>query len=111
MKRNKTTDAVTILYNLYYKDNPDALKSLEQERTNARIARELYNLRAKNGLTQKQLAKLVGTTPSVISRLENADYSGHSLSMIQRIASALNRRVDVKFVPVNKRAHALVGSR
>jgi DNA-binding XRE family transcriptional regulator len=111
MKNKKTTDAITILYNRYYKDNPEALKLLEQERTNARIARELYDLRAKSGLTQRQLAKLVGTTPSVISRLENADYSGHSLSMLQRIAAVLNRRVEVKFVAISKRAHALAGSR
>jgi transcriptional regulator with XRE-family HTH domain len=51
-------------------------------------------------LTQAQVAKLVGTTQSVISRLEDADYEGHSLTMLQRIAEALNRRLEVRLVPV-----------
>ena len=49
---------------------------------------------------RKQLAKLVGTTPSVICRLEDADYEGHSLAMLRRIAAALNKRVEIRFVSV-----------
>jgi hypothetical protein len=41
----------------------------------------------------------VGTTQSVISRLEDADYEGHSLPMLQRIAAALHKRLDVRFEP------------
>lgn len=107
MQKKTTTDAVKILRDRFYKGKPSKLASLEQERVNARIARELYALRVKSGLTQKQLAKLVGTTPSVISRLENSDYPGHSLNMLQRIASALNRRVEVKFVRVRKRVQTV----
>ena len=102
MKKEKSSNAVSIIHKRYYKNNPKRIASLEQERLNAHIARSLYDLRKKNDLTQKQLAELVGTTPSVISRLENADYSGHSLSMIQRIASALNSNVDIRFVQVRK---------
>ena len=40
-------------------------------------------------ITQRQLAKKVGTTASVICRLEDADYQGHSLAMLRRIAAAL----------------------
>jgi transcriptional regulator with XRE-family HTH domain len=50
------------------------------------------------GLTQQQLAERIGTTPSVISRLESADYRGHSLSMLRRIADALGKRVELRFV-------------
>jgi hypothetical protein len=35
----------------------------------------------------------------VIARLEDADYAGHSLSMLQRIARALNRRVEINLLP------------
>ena len=104
MKR-KSGNAIEILHNRYYRNKRDRITSLEQERINARIAHDLYALRSKSGLTQKQLAKLVGTTPSVISRLENADYTGHSLSMLQRIATVLNRRIDIKFVRVTARHH------
>jgi len=42
----------------------------------------------------------VGTTASVICRLEDADYEGHSLAMLNRIAAALHRRVETHFVPL-----------
>ena len=40
----------------------------------------------------------VGTTASVICRLEDADYEGHSLAMLRRIAAALNKRVEIRFI-------------
>ena len=65
----------------------------------------MYELRTKAKLTQKELAARVGTTASVISRLEDDDYEGHSLAMLRRIASALNKRVEIRFVPLrSKRA-------
>ena len=45
---------------------------------------------------------MVGTTASVICRLEDADYEGHSMAMLNRIAGALDRRVEIRFVPVKK---------
>ncbi|MEA5478043.1 hypothetical protein VB774_10470 [Pseudanabaena galeata UHCC 0370] len=39
----------------------------------------------------------VGTKQSAIARLEDADYDGHSLSMLQKIAGALNQKVEIKF--------------
>ena len=50
----------------------------------------------------KLLAKLVGTTFSAICRLENADYEGHSLAMLNWIAAALDQRVELHFVPVSQ---------
>jgi hypothetical protein len=41
---------------------------------------------------------MVGTTTSVICRLEDADYQGHSLAMLRRVADALNKRVELRFV-------------
>ena len=45
---------------------------------------------------------MIGTTASVICRLEDADYEGHSLAMLNRIAGALHRRVEIRFVPIRK---------
>ncbi len=67
---------------------------------NVAIADKICKLRTKANLTQRQLAKLVGTTASVICRLEDADYEGHALAMLNRIAAALNKRVEIRFVPV-----------
>jgi hypothetical protein len=44
------------------------------------------------------------TSASVLSRLEGADYQGHSLAMLRRIAAALNQRVEIHFVPVRRPA-------
>ena len=102
-KRRGTTDAVEILHRRYVAGRPDQEAALEVARLNAAIAQELYDLRTKAGLTQKQLAELVGTAHSVISRLEDADYEGHLLRMLQRISAAFNRRVEVRFVPLVRR--------
>jgi len=101
-KKNKTTtDAVKILHKIFIKDDPKRLASLQKEREKLNIAGQIYNLRTQAGLSQAQLAKLIGTTQSVISRLEDADYNGHSLNMLQRIASALHYKVQVRLVPEN----------
>ncbi len=44
-------------------------------------------MREDAGLTQTELAKKVGTTQFVITRLEDAEYTGHSLTMLERIAA------------------------
>ncbi|MBI1915913.1 MAG: XRE family transcriptional regulator [Planctomycetes bacterium] len=84
---------------------------VEQERLNAAVAQQLYDLRLQASLTQKELADLVGTTASVICRLEDADYEGHSLSMLRRIAGALNSRIEVRFIPIEKSASRNAGSK
>jgi len=75
---------------------------LEEARANDSVARKLTALRLRAGLTQRQLASLVGTTASAICRLEDAEYEGHSLAMLNRIASALKQRVEIRFVPVTQ---------
>ena len=97
MPKKKKADALDVVFREFYAGRPDRQASLEEERQNADIARRLFALRSRSGLTQKQLADRVGTTTSVISRLENADYEGHSLSMLRRVAAALDRNVDVRF--------------
>src|SRR5712692_8205435 len=99
-KSRATSDAVEILHRRYITGRPKQEAALEQARVNAEIAQQIYDLRMKAGLTQKKLADLVGTAHSVISRLEDADYEGHSLNMLQRISQALRYRVQVRFVPV-----------
>lgn len=94
-----TTDALEILDQELYAGKPDRQAQLEQAKADDAVARKLYDLRTKAGLTQQQLAKLVGTSHSVISRLEDADYEGHSLAMLNRIATAMDKRVEIRFVP------------
>jgi phage-related protein/DNA-binding XRE family transcriptional regulator len=103
-KTETTTDAVEILHRRLFEGKPERLKILEEARANEEIARKIFGLRTKAGLTQTQLGKLVGTTASAICRLEDADYEGHSLAMLRRIAAALNQRVEIRFVPIRRSA-------
>lgn len=96
----KTTDALKILHRRYYKNNPKRLAELEEAFVNDDVAHKLNELRTSAGLSMRDLAELVGTTASVICRLEDADYDGHSLSMLNCIAAALQMRVKVDFVPI-----------
>jgi DNA-binding XRE family transcriptional regulator len=103
-KREPSTDAVEILHRRYFEGKSEMLAALEEARANDEVARKINELRTKAGLTQRQLAKLVGTTASVICLLEDAEYQGHSLSMLRRIAAALNRRVEIRFVPARHKS-------
>lgn len=97
------TDAVDILRRRYVGDDLQRAAEIERERTNAEVAQLIYERRTAAGLTQKDLAQLVGTTQSVISRLEDADYEGHSLTMLQRIAAALGQRISIDMAPLERR--------
>jgi DNA-binding XRE family transcriptional regulator len=99
-KTKKTNNTVEILHKRYIGKNKQRLESLEKERENLTITGYIYNLRIENGLSQKQLAELIGTTQSVISRLEDADYNGHSLAILRKIAFAFHRKLQIQFVPV-----------
>jgi DNA-binding XRE family transcriptional regulator len=104
-KRAKpTSDAVEVLHRRFYEGKPGRLKNLDEARANEEIARKIHELRTAADLTQTQLAKLIGTTASVICRLEDADYEGHSLAMLRRIGAALNQRVEIRFVPIRRTA-------
>lgn len=98
-KKKLTSDALQYAYDRYIGENHEQVAAYEEELANAEVARKIYELRTRAGLTQRQLAKRVGTTASVICRLEDADYEGHSLAMLRRIAAALDRRVEIRFLP------------
>ena len=103
--QKRTSDALALVEELTGKSQEMA-DLVEQEQANLDVAREIYKLRIKANLSQAELARKVGTTQSVISRLEDADYDGHSLAMLRRIASALEKRVEIHFVPNPKLQHA-----
>jgi ribosome-binding protein aMBF1 (putative translation factor) len=101
----KTADAVQILHKMIG-DDSDAGRLLDEARFNSRVAQLIYDARMEAKLTQSALAKIVGTTQSVIARLEDADYEGHSLTMLNRIASALHRRLEIRLLPEPRRKGA-----
>ena len=99
----KTRDALKIIDRITG-DDPELKAMIEVEAINARVAHMIYEVRTRAGLTQQQLAALVGTKQSVIARLEDADYDGHSLTMLQRIAMALHQRLEIHLVAAQEKA-------
>ena len=97
----KTKDALKILDRVTGED-PQLREIIEEETLNAHVARLIYEARTAAGLTQQQLADLVGTKQPDIARLEDADYHGHSLTMLHRIATALNQQLEIAFAPPGK---------
>jgi ribosome-binding protein aMBF1 (putative translation factor) len=95
----KTNDALKIIETLTRTD-PELQEMVRESSLNAVVAQLTYEARTKAGLTQQQLAERVGTKQSVIAKLEDADYEGHSLSMLQRIAGSLNQRIEINLLPV-----------
>lgn len=63
------------------------------------IAFQIRDLREQAGLTQKQLAELLGTKQSNIARIEDADYTGYTLKTLEKVTKALRARLEVKIVP------------
>ena len=104
-KARKTTDAVKILDRMM-EDDSQLRRLANGALVNAEVAQLIYRVRSKAKLTQKQLAEIVGTTQPIIARLEDSDYEGHSLSMLQRIADAVNKRLEVRFVSPARKAMA-----
>jgi transcriptional regulator with XRE-family HTH domain len=60
------------------------------------VAIQIAALRKESGLSQRELAKRVGTSQQQISRLESPGYEGHSLSMLRRVAQVLGASVRVQ---------------
>lgn len=97
-RRSHHSGALAHLLERFIGDDPKKLASLERARVEANIAQQIYDLRTAAQLTQRQLAARVGTSASVICRLEDSNYERHSLSLLHRIASALGARIELRFV-------------
>jgi len=101
-RRKFRSPALRYTYDRFIGHDPKLVEEFEEEVINADIARKIYDLRTKAGLSQRELAKKIGTNASVICRLEDADYEGHSLSMLKRIAEVLDKRVEIRFLPAKR---------
>ena len=91
---SKTTSALRVLKKV--SGNSGALQEeIARARINAEVAQLIYDARTQAGYSQRELAELIGTKQPVIARLEDADYEGHSLTMLRKIAEALDRRLQI----------------
>ncbi len=86
-----TSDIVKILHARY--GGP----GLDKARAGYEVAQLIRQVREAAGLSQGELADLMGTSQSVLSRLESEEYDGHSLKSLRRIADALQCQLRVGF--------------
>ncbi len=93
----KTKDFAEAIRGMIARD-PELAEVVEREVIDANIGAQIYRARRAAKISQAELAKRVGTTQSVISRIEDADYDGHSLTMLKRIAAALGQELRVEFL-------------
>ena len=57
----------------------------------------IYDLRTEAGLSQRELAERMGTTQSVISRLEEGGGAKNRIDTLARVATALDRHLVLSF--------------
>ena len=98
-------------FDIYLKEqlkDPDFADRFEKAGEAWDVAVKLASLRKASGLSQKQLAKRVGTSQQQISRLESPSYEGHSLSMLRRVAEVLGASVHVDIQPKKNRKLSIV---
>src|SRR6266568_3161651 len=76
--------------------SPEYRAERERLREFEDVARLVIRFRAKHNLTQQELAQLVGTSHSAISRIESGQHKT-SVETLRRIAKALDARLVVGF--------------
>lgn len=77
--------------------DPEVVKALQENELEYQVIREFIKARIDKNLTQQQLADLVGTQQSNISRLESGNYNP-SLEFLDKLAKALDKRIELRLV-------------
>jgi DNA-binding XRE family transcriptional regulator len=78
--------------------DPEFKVHYQEERQAIKLAMKIAELREKKGLSQQELAKLMGTSQQAISRIESGEYEGFTLKTLEKIAEATGMRVKIEFV-------------
>ena len=96
----RSWNAVEIIERRLMKNDPAFAALVDEATVNAHVAKLIHDARTTAGMTQSALAELAGTKQPVIARLEDSEYEGHSLTMLQRIAAALGQKLEIRMVPM-----------
>ncbi len=100
MKRRK--DDLDKYFEKVLKEDPSLAEEFEKADQAWDIAFQIHDLREGAGLTQKQLAELVGTKQSNIARIESAEYTGYTLKTLEKVTKALRAKMEIRIVAETK---------
>jgi DNA-binding XRE family transcriptional regulator len=78
--------------------DPEFKRHYDEERQALKLAIKIAALREQKGLSQQELAKLMGTSQQAISRIESGEYEGFTLKTLEKIAEATGTKVKIDFV-------------
>jgi len=78
--------------------DPEFKAHYQEERQALMLAMKISKLREKKGLSQQQMAKLMGTSQQAVSRIESGEYEGFTLKTLEKIAEATGTKVKIEFV-------------
>ena len=84
--------------------SPRFASAFQKELNRNRLAEQIVALREKQGWTQDELARKVGTTQSGIARLENPNYRNYSFATLEKVAAALKARLVVGLEEIRRNA-------
>ena len=82
-------------------ESPEFKQAFEEEQAKLDFADLLFELRQQTGLNQTAFAKKVNKSRSTIARIESARMEP-SFSMLEDIAQALGKRVEIRFVELKQ---------
>lgn len=90
----RTADAVSAM-DRHYGNQSEWNRLVAEEELKTNVGQLVHDLRVESGLSQTKLAELIGTSQSIISMVENADYGGSALEILARVCFALHRNISV----------------
>jgi DNA-binding XRE family transcriptional regulator len=76
--------------------DPDTYREYKTLEPEYEVIRQIIKARIEQDLTQAELARLIGTKQSNISRLESGDYNP-SLQFLKRVAKGLGKELHISF--------------
>lgn len=83
----------------YIKEKIKLKPSLELEikraKSAVKTAHQIYKSRKEKGLTQKELAKIIGVSQSNIARIESADYGCYTMTTLNKVAAGLGLDLNI----------------
>jgi predicted transcriptional regulator len=77
--------------------NKEVQEELNNNEAEYKIIEEIITARQERSLTQKELAELVGTKQSNISRLESGNYNP-TIDFLDKIARAVGKELVIRMV-------------